>query len=88
VNNVAVTLEHVDLLNCLDGLDVQLLEDGLELLVIVAASRNSSLLLVSRGSLATYFGTSIPSSGQVFFCRGLVQKTYRFVKGQRRQTSS
>ena len=34
VDDVAVALEHVDFLNSLDGLDVQLLERGLKLLVI------------------------------------------------------
>lgn len=53
VNDVSVTLEHVDLLNCLDRLRVQLLEGGLELLVIVGVPRNVALLLVSRGTLST-----------------------------------
>ena len=35
VNDVAILLEHVDLLNSLNWLNVQLLESGLELLVIV-----------------------------------------------------
>ena len=34
MNDVAVALEHVDLLNSLNGLDVQLLECALKLLVI------------------------------------------------------
>lgn len=54
VDDVAVGLEHVDLLNGLDGLHVQLLESSLELLVIVGAAGDVALLLVSRGALATY----------------------------------
>lgn len=53
VDDVAVGLEHVDLLNCLDGLHVQLLESSLELLVIVGAAGDVALLLVSGGALAT-----------------------------------
>lgn len=34
VDDVAVALEHVDLLDSLDGLDVQLLKRSLELLVV------------------------------------------------------
>lgn len=36
MDDVAVTLEHVDLLDGLDGLDVELLESSLELLVVGA----------------------------------------------------
>lgn len=36
MDNVAVFLEHVDFLNRLDGLDVQLLQRGLQLLVVCA----------------------------------------------------
>ena len=34
MDDVSVALEHVDLLNGLDGLDVELLQRGLELLVV------------------------------------------------------
>jgi len=54
VDDVAVGLEHVDLLNGLDGLHVQLLESSLKLLVVVGAAGDVALLLVSRGALATY----------------------------------
>lgn len=37
VDNIAVLLEHVDLLDGLDGLDVQLLQRRLQLLVICAS---------------------------------------------------
>jgi hypothetical protein len=49
VNDVAVRLEHVDLLDLSDGLHVHLLEGGLELLV-VGASRPVDLLLHTSGS--------------------------------------
>jgi hypothetical protein len=48
VDDVAVALEHVDLLNSLDGLDVQLLECALELLV-VGAGRPVDLLDLPAG---------------------------------------
>lgn len=53
VDDVAVLLEHVDLLNTLDGLDVQLLESGLELLVIGAGVADDLLDLAAGGTLAT-----------------------------------
>lgn len=53
VDDVAVLLEHVDLLNTLDGLDVQLLESGLELLVIGARVADDLLDLAAGGTLAT-----------------------------------
>jgi hypothetical protein len=53
VDDVAVLLEHVDLLNALDGLDVQLLESGLELLVIGAGVADDLLDLAAGGTLAT-----------------------------------
>ena len=36
MDDIAIFLEHIDLLNGLDGLDVQLLEGGLEFLVVGA----------------------------------------------------
>ena len=36
VDHVSVFFEHVDLLDCLDGLDVELFEGGLELFVVGA----------------------------------------------------
>jgi hypothetical protein len=53
VDDVAILLEHVDLLNALDGLDVQLLESGLELLVIGAGVADDLLDLAAGGTLAT-----------------------------------
>lgn len=53
VNDVAVALEHVDLLNGLDGLHIELLERRLELLVVGAGSLVNLLDLASGSSLAT-----------------------------------
>lgn len=52
VDDVAVRLEHVDLLNLSDGLDVHLLEGGLELLVIGARRPVDLFLDTSGGALA------------------------------------
>lgn len=53
VDDVSVGLEHVDLLNGLDGLDVELLERALELLVVGTSALVNLLDLPSRGALAT-----------------------------------
>ena len=53
VNDVAIALEHVDLLNRLDGLDVHLLERGLQLLVVGARVLVHLLDLPSGRALAT-----------------------------------
>jgi len=53
VDDVSVALEHVDLLNGLDGLDVDLLESLLELLVVAAGAGRSPLHLPPGGALAT-----------------------------------
>ena len=52
VDDVAVRLEHVDLLNLGDGLDVHLLEGSLELLVVGARRPVDLLLHTSGGTLA------------------------------------
>lgn len=52
VDDVSVRLEHVDLLNGLDWLDVHLLENGLELLLINARVLWLGLDLASWGSLS------------------------------------
>jgi uncharacterized membrane protein YdfJ with MMPL/SSD domain len=54
VDDVAIALEHVDLLNSLDRLGVQLLQGSLELLVVVGAAGDIALLLVSRSTLSTW----------------------------------
>lgn len=52
VDDVSVRLEHVDLLNGLNWLDVHLLENGLELLLINARVLWLGLDLASWGSLS------------------------------------
>ena len=54
MDDIAIALEHVDLLDGLDGLGVELLQGSLELLVIVGVPGDVALLLVSRGALYTY----------------------------------
>jgi hypothetical protein len=56
VDDVAVLLEHVDLLNSLDGLDVQLLEGGLELLVVGISGAVDLLDLAAGSALASIGG--------------------------------
>lgn len=53
VDDVAVLLEHVDLLDALDGLDVHLLEGGLQLLVVGTAVADDLLDLAAGGTLAS-----------------------------------
>lgn len=57
VDDVAVGLEHVDLLDGLDGLSVQLLQGLLKLLVIGAGSGRRTLDLSAGSTLATIFPT-------------------------------
>lgn len=52
MDDVSVLLEHVDLLNGLDGLNIQLLERSLELLV-VGSGRLVDLLRLAAGSTFT-----------------------------------
>jgi hypothetical protein len=56
VDDVAILLEHVDLLNSLDGLDVQLLEGGLELLVVGISGAVDLLDLAAGSALASIGG--------------------------------
>lgn len=53
VDDVAVRLEHVDLLDGRDGLDVHLLEGSLELLVVTTTGSVDLLDLSSGSTLAT-----------------------------------
>jgi len=53
VDDVAVLLEHVDLLDGLDRLDVHLLEGGLQLLVIGAGVAGHLLDLAAGSALAS-----------------------------------
>lgn len=56
VDDVAVLLEHVDLLDTLDGLDVQLLQGGLQLLVIGVGGPVDLLDLAAGSALASVSG--------------------------------
>jgi hypothetical protein len=70
VDDVSVALEHVDLLNALDGLDVELLQRGLELLVVGTSGpvdlldlpAGSTLAAIYRVSLAFLMSSSFPVS--------------------------
>lgn len=53
VDDVSIRLEHVDLLNGLNRLDIQLLERSLQLLVVNTASLMNLLDLSSRCALST-----------------------------------
>jgi hypothetical protein len=53
VNNIAVTFEHVDLLNCLNRLHIELLQRSLELLVIGARALVNLLDLPPRCAFAS-----------------------------------
>jgi hypothetical protein len=53
VDNLAIILEHVDLVNTRDGLNVQLLERSGKLTVITTTGLGRSLLDLTAGS--TYF---------------------------------
>lgn len=53
MNDVSVLLEHVDLLNGLDGLHVHLLQSGLELLVVGAGGLVNPLGLAAGSTLAS-----------------------------------
>lgn len=62
MDNVAVALEHVDLLDSLDGLDVELLQRLLQLLVITSRARRRALDLPPGSTLATIRHTSSSES--------------------------
>jgi hypothetical protein len=53
VDDVSISLEHVDLLNSLDGLNIELLECCLQLLVIHSRALVDLLDLSSRCALST-----------------------------------
>lgn len=56
MDDVAVLLEHVDLLNTLERLDIQLLESILQLLVVDGGVADNLLDLTAGGTLATARG--------------------------------
>jgi hypothetical protein len=53
VDDVSVLLEHVDLLDGLDGLDVHLLQGGLELLVVGTGGLVDLLDLAAGSTLSS-----------------------------------
>lgn len=59
MDDISVLLEHVDLLNGLDRLDVELLQRGLELLVIGARAGRRPLNLTPGSTLATIQPSSL-----------------------------
>lgn len=59
MDDVAVLLEHVDLLDTLDGLDVQLLQGGLQLLVVGVGGPVDLLDLAAGSALASVSGNSL-----------------------------
>lgn len=56
VDDVAILLEHVDLLNGLDGLDVHLLQRDLQLLVVGTGRLVDLLDLAAGSALASVAG--------------------------------
>lgn len=52
MDDIPVALEHVDLFNSLNRLDIQLLESALELLLVGARALMDLLNLSSHGALA------------------------------------
>ena len=60
MNDIAVALEHVDLLNCLDGLHIQLLQRRLQLLVIGAGASDDLLDFSPGRALATITSRLVP----------------------------
>lgn len=67
MDDVAIALEHVDLLNGLDRLRVQLLQGGLELLVVVGAAGDVALLFMPRSALSTYSARGSPRQSALGF---------------------
>lgn len=53
MNHIPILLEHVDLLNRLDRLDIQFLQRGLELLVVCAGCLVDLLHLATRCAFAS-----------------------------------
>jgi hypothetical protein len=62
VDDVSVALEHVDLLDGLDGLYVELLQRGLELLVVGTGALVDLLDLPAGSALASAHAISLASS--------------------------
>jgi hypothetical protein len=73
VDDVSIALEHVDLLNGLDGLDVELLQRGLELLVVGTSGPVDLLDLPAGSTLAAIYPVSLEflMSSSFLACRSL-----------------
>jgi hypothetical protein len=74
VDDVSISLEHVDLLNSLDGLNIELLERRLQLLVVHTSALVDLLDLSSRCALSAVprlsaFLDLVPSLPIVSICR-------------------
>lgn len=65
VNDVSVLLEHVDFLNGLDGLDVHLLECGLEFLVVRGGGLVDALGLAAGGTFSSVQISSVQAGRSV-----------------------
>ena len=63
MNNVSVLLEHVDFLDGLDGLDVELLERGLQLLVVGAGGLVDFLRFSPRCAFPSVVHTLVGADG-------------------------
>ena len=55
MNDVAIFLEHVDFFDCLDGLDVEFLERGLQLLVVGSGGFVDFLHFSARGAFTSRY---------------------------------
>ena len=74
VNNIPVLLEHVHLLDRLDGLDVELLERGLQLLVVGAGGLVDFLRFPARGSFPSVEYVLVCEDGRAAFELSLVAR--------------
>jgi hypothetical protein len=87
VDDVSVSLEHVDLLNSLDGLDIELLERRLQLLVIHPRALVYLLDLSPRRALSTVAGLSAFLYFAHFFPNPSVCRNHdRIRRARRRKT--
>lgn len=78
MEDVAVRLEHVDLVNGLDGLGAELLEAGLELAVVGSGAGGGALDLAAGGTLATVRRwLAMMVSGEGYFGEGFVGGVFR-----------
>lgn len=69
MDNVAVGLEHVDLLDGLDGLSVKLLQGGEELLVVSTRAGRRTLSRSAGSTLSTVHKYQV--SGRMVFSRSV-----------------